>query len=108
MQAFFGAWKDEGVVDLREQLAELIILTASRTLMGMPPSLTCRRQVLCLGVRIYIQLITQEEKGVAVLGTALWACQAQVLAQHFLCTHVLICTSTLALRRRVPHQGVDG
>lgn len=31
---FFGRWGDEGVVDLKEQLSELIILTASRTLMG--------------------------------------------------------------------------
>lgn len=33
-QAFFAKWGDEGVVDLKDELAELIILTASRTLMG--------------------------------------------------------------------------
>lgn len=33
-QAYFAAWGDEGVVDLKDALAELIILTASRTLMG--------------------------------------------------------------------------
>eukprot|EP00884_Botryococcus_braunii_P003088 jgi/Botrbrau1/12780/Bobra.0238s0017.1 len=33
-QDFFGSWGDEGIVDLKEQLSELIILTASRTLMG--------------------------------------------------------------------------
>lgn len=34
LQEFFANWGDEGVVDLKEQLSDLIILTASRTLMG--------------------------------------------------------------------------
>jgi sterol 14alpha-demethylase len=33
-RAYFAQWGDEGVVDLKDALAELIILTASRTLMG--------------------------------------------------------------------------
>ena len=33
-RAYFAGWGDEGVVDLKDALAELIILTASRTLMG--------------------------------------------------------------------------
>ena len=33
-QAYFAKWGDEGVVDLQEKLSELVILTASRTLMG--------------------------------------------------------------------------
>jgi sterol 14alpha-demethylase len=33
-QAFFAKWDDEGTVDLKDELSELIILTASRTLMG--------------------------------------------------------------------------
>jgi hypothetical protein len=34
LQNFFEKWGDEGVVELQEQLSELIILTASRTLLG--------------------------------------------------------------------------
>ncbi len=34
MQAYFAKWDNEGVVDLQEKLSELVILTASRTLMG--------------------------------------------------------------------------
>ena len=37
MQEFFAKWGDEGVVDLNKELTELIILTASRTLMGEHP-----------------------------------------------------------------------
>eukprot|EP00897_Mesotaenium_endlicherianum_P007787 jgi/Mesen1/7036/ME000367S06251 len=33
-QDYFGAWKEEGEVDLKEELAQLIILTASRCLLG--------------------------------------------------------------------------
>ena len=33
-EKFFKSWGDEGVIDLKEQLSELIILTASRTLLG--------------------------------------------------------------------------
>ena len=33
-QKYFSKWGEEGVVDLNEELAELIILTATRTLMG--------------------------------------------------------------------------
>jgi sterol 14-demethylase len=33
-QAFFDKWGDEGEVDLLQQLSDLIILTASRCLMG--------------------------------------------------------------------------
>ena len=33
-QAYFAKWGDEGVVDLQEKLSELVILTASRTLLG--------------------------------------------------------------------------
>lgn len=33
-EEFFGKWGDSGEVDLKEQLSELIVLTASRTLMG--------------------------------------------------------------------------
>lgn len=33
-QAYFAKWGDEGEVDLSKAFAELIILTASRTLMG--------------------------------------------------------------------------
>jgi sterol 14alpha-demethylase len=33
-QAFFAKWDNEGTVDLKDELSELIILTASRTLMG--------------------------------------------------------------------------
>lgn len=33
-QDFFARWGEEGVVDLKEELTELIILTASRTLLG--------------------------------------------------------------------------
>lgn len=33
-QAFFAKRDDEGTVDLKDELSELIILTASRTLMG--------------------------------------------------------------------------
>lgn len=42
LQAFFAKWDDEGIVDLNSELAELIILTASRTLMGelLPPRLS--------------------------------------------------------------------
>ena len=39
VQAFFAKWDDEGVVDLKDELTELIILTASRTLMGERHSL---------------------------------------------------------------------
>lgn len=35
VQAFFAKWGDEGVVDLQEELSDLIILTASRTLLGV-------------------------------------------------------------------------
>ena len=35
MQDYFAAWPQEGTVDLFEKIAELIIMTASRTLMGM-------------------------------------------------------------------------
>ena len=38
MQNYFAAWPQEGTVDLFEKIAELIIMTASRTLMGV-----CRR-----------------------------------------------------------------
>lgn len=34
VQDFFAKWGKEGIVDLKEQLTELIILTASRTLLG--------------------------------------------------------------------------
>ena len=37
VQAFFAKWGDSGVVDLNKELTELIILTASRTLMGNCP-----------------------------------------------------------------------
>ena len=37
-QAYFAKWGDEGVVDLQEKLSELVILTASRTLMGAAAS----------------------------------------------------------------------
>ena len=37
MQDFFATWPQEGTVDLFEKIAELIIMTASRTLMGMRP-----------------------------------------------------------------------
>jgi hypothetical protein len=33
-QAYFGKWGDEGVVDLAATFSEVIILTASRTLLG--------------------------------------------------------------------------
>jgi sterol 14alpha-demethylase len=33
-EQFFGKWPDEGVVDIREEFSKLIILTASRCLMG--------------------------------------------------------------------------
>jgi hypothetical protein len=33
-RSYFAGWGDEGVVDLKDALADLIILTASRTLMG--------------------------------------------------------------------------
>ena len=35
MQDYFAAWPQEGTVDLFQKIAELIIMTASRTLMGM-------------------------------------------------------------------------
>lgn len=39
-QEYFGKWGDTGIVDLKDELSDLIILTASRTLLGMmPPSL---------------------------------------------------------------------
>ena len=51
MQDYFAAWPQEGTVDLFEKVAELIIMTASRTLMGMcrhtvasPVALTYMRQ----------------------------------------------------------------
>ena len=34
MQEYFAKWPQEGVVDLSHEFAELIILTASRTLLG--------------------------------------------------------------------------
>ena len=34
MQDYFASWPQEGTVDLFEKIAELIIMTASRTLMG--------------------------------------------------------------------------
>ena len=34
MQEYFAKWEDEGTVDLKDELSELIILTASRTLLG--------------------------------------------------------------------------
>ena len=37
-QAYFAGWGDEGEVDLSKAFAELIILTASRTLMGARPA----------------------------------------------------------------------
>lgn len=33
-EEFFGAWGDEGVVDLRDELSRLVVLTASRCLLG--------------------------------------------------------------------------
>ena len=33
-ETFFAEWGESGVVDIREQLSQLIILTASRVLMG--------------------------------------------------------------------------
>lgn len=33
-QAYFGAWGEEGVVDLKDALAELTVMTAARTLLG--------------------------------------------------------------------------
>lgn len=38
VQEFFVQWKDEGVVNLIDVLSDLIILTASRTLLGRPPT----------------------------------------------------------------------
>lgn len=34
LQDYFASWPQEGTVDLFEKIAELIIMTASRTLMG--------------------------------------------------------------------------
>ena len=34
LQDYFASWPEEGTVDLFEKVAELIIMTASRTLMG--------------------------------------------------------------------------
>ena len=34
VQEFFDRWSSEGVVDFKEELSDLIILTASRTLLG--------------------------------------------------------------------------
>ncbi len=36
MQEYFAKWGDEGEVDFAKVFSELIILTASRTLMGVP------------------------------------------------------------------------
>lgn len=36
LQDYFAKWPESGVVDLAHEFSELIILTASRTLMGMP------------------------------------------------------------------------
>lgn len=38
MQEFLGKWRDEGVVNFIEEMSELIICTASRTLLGYPLS----------------------------------------------------------------------
>ena len=38
MQDFFGRWGKEGVVNLIDEMSELIIMTASRTLMGAAPA----------------------------------------------------------------------
>ena len=38
LQEFFANWRDEGVVNLIDVLSELIILTASRTLLGENPT----------------------------------------------------------------------
>jgi len=43
MQDFFAKWGDEGVVDLQEQLTDLIIITASRTLLGTESSFSRQR-----------------------------------------------------------------
>lgn len=51
-EAFFGKWGAEGVVDLREQLSELIILTASRCLMGTE----VREQMFAEVARLYHDL----------------------------------------------------
>ena len=37
MQEYFAKWPQEGVVDLSHEFSELIILTASRTLLGELP-----------------------------------------------------------------------
>lgn len=37
-EAYFAKWGDEGVVDLMQAFSDLIILTASRTLLGEPPA----------------------------------------------------------------------
>ncbi len=37
LQDYFATWPQEGTVDLFEKIAELIIMTASRTLMGESP-----------------------------------------------------------------------
>lgn len=42
-QDFFAKWGDEGVVDLQEQLTDLIIITASRTLLGTQSSISRQR-----------------------------------------------------------------
>lgn len=34
-QEFFSRWSSKGIVDFKDELADLIILTASRTLLGV-------------------------------------------------------------------------
>jgi hypothetical protein len=48
-EEYFSKWEDEGVVDFMAVFSELIILTASRTLLGepLPGSLTQGAAVCC-------------------------------------------------------------
>ncbi len=42
-EAYFAQWGDEGVVDLMQAFSDLIILTASRTLLGETPQTNAPR-----------------------------------------------------------------
>ncbi len=65
MQDYFATWPQEGTVDLFEKIAELIIMTASRTLMGemlLPHS---------TALNLYCHVLLQEDCMASYAGSTL-------------------------------------
>ena len=79
----FATWPAEGTVDLFEKVAELIIMTASRTLMGEDTTLQTAAEDTTL------------QTAAALLIESLTACSQSCLLQHICCAvkhnhHILL------------------